>query len=211
MTIKKGDFVEMEFTGKIKSTMQIFDTNNKDVAKTYDVYDEKTDYRPMIIVVGERQIVKGLDDFIEGKDLGAYNVEVSAENAFGKKSAKLIQLYGLAEFHKHEINPFPGLEVDMDGQRGIIRTVNGGRVTVDFNHPLASHDLVYDIRLMRIVTDVKEKVEGVLRTFRVPFKNISLENGTATIHFENKFPEEITSPLAVEIKRLTGIENIEFK
>jgi FKBP-type peptidyl-prolyl cis-trans isomerase 2 len=45
---------------------------------------------------------------------------------------------------------------------GIIRSVNSGRVIIDFNHPYAGKDLLYVIKLNREVTDLKEKILGIL-------------------------------------------------
>ena len=33
MAIKNGDFIKLEFTGKIKETGEVFDTTNEEIAK----------------------------------------------------------------------------------------------------------------------------------------------------------------------------------
>ncbi|EFK97351.1 peptidylprolyl isomerase FKBP-type, partial [sediment metagenome] len=48
---------------------------------------------------------------------------------------------------KDSIRPMPGLPVNIDGMYGIIRTVAGGRVIVDFNHPLSGKEIVYNSKL----------------------------------------------------------------
>ncbi|NLN72371.1 MAG: peptidylprolyl isomerase, partial [Thermoplasmatales archaeon] len=47
----------------------------------------------------------------------------------------------LREFHKQEINPYPGLEVSLGDRRGTVATVGAGRVKVDFNNPRARKNL----------------------------------------------------------------------
>ena len=41
MQTKKGDFVELEFTGKIKETGAVFDTTNPEIAKKNDIFNKK--------------------------------------------------------------------------------------------------------------------------------------------------------------------------
>ena len=42
---------------------------------------------PVVICIGQNHVVKGLDQAIEGKEPGKHTIELSAENAFGKKDA----------------------------------------------------------------------------------------------------------------------------
>ena len=44
MTIKIGDFVEVDFIGRIKGN-GVFDTNIEEEAKKYDLYKENGNYR----------------------------------------------------------------------------------------------------------------------------------------------------------------------
>ena len=45
------------------------------------------------------------------------------------------------------LNPIPSLPVNIDNLNGIIRTVSGGRVIVDFNHPLSGRVLSYNVKV----------------------------------------------------------------
>ena len=64
MTIKKNDFVEIEFTGKITGTDEIFDTNIKADAEKAGL-DIKT-VKPFALSVGNQMLPKGLDEDLEG-------------------------------------------------------------------------------------------------------------------------------------------------
>ena len=48
-----------------------------------------------------------------------------------------------ANFKKQNIIPYLGLQVNIDGILGIIRTVTPGRAIIDFNHPLSGKNLIY--------------------------------------------------------------------
>jgi FKBP-type peptidyl-prolyl cis-trans isomerase SlyD len=209
--INKGDFVQIDYTAKIKDGNIVFDTTLESDAKKHGIHNPKILYKPLIIKAGEGQLVKGLDSYIIDKAPGNYTVELDADNAFGKKNAKLLRLVSVKEFHKNKINPMPGLEVDLDGNRGIVRTVNGGRVIVDFNHPLSSRDITYELSIRGVVEDPKLKVEAALGMFRIPFESVNFDNETATVVFKNKIPEEVAKPISEELKKLTNVKNIEFK
>ncbi|HHE36750.1 MAG TPA: peptidylprolyl isomerase, partial [Candidatus Woesearchaeota archaeon] len=130
--IKKGDFVELDYTGRIKDDKVVFDTTLEQTAKDNNIHNPGFRYKPVIICVGEKHVVKGLDDALIGKKPGKYTIEVKAENAFGRKTAELLKLIPMRLFEKDNIKPFVGLEVNVDGTLGVVRSVSGGRVIVDF-------------------------------------------------------------------------------
>ena len=48
-----------------------------------------------------------------------------------------MQLVPMSEFKKQGIKPQVGMAITSEGNTGIIRSVSGGRVRLDFNHELA--------------------------------------------------------------------------
>jgi peptidylprolyl isomerase len=179
---KKGDFVEIEFTGMVKDGNSIFDTTDAALAKKEGFHDPKQQYGPKIVCLGQGQLIKGLDEFAIEKDIGKdYEVAISPEDGFGKKSAKLLKLVPTNIFTKDNIRPMPGLPVNIDGMYGVIRTVTGGRVIVDFNHPLASKELVYKFKITKVITDDKEKLSSFL-SMEMGIKNedVSFDSQTKT-------------------------------
>ena len=160
--IKKGDFVELDFVGRIKDNNEIFDLTKENVAKENNIYNSKLSYKPMTICVGEGDILKKLEEKLIGKDKGEHKVEIKTEEAFGKKNPTLLKLVPIKIFKKENLRPFPGLNVKIDNLIGTVRSVSGGRVIVDFNHPLAGKDLVFDIEIKRIVKDTEEKIDSIV-------------------------------------------------
>jgi FKBP-type peptidyl-prolyl cis-trans isomerase 2 len=210
--IKKGDFIELDYTGRIKDDKIVFDTTSEQVAKDSQIFNSKYKYGPVIICIGEKQLVAGLDDSLMGKNPGKYTFEVKAEHAFGKKSAKLLKLIPMNLFAKDQVKPFVGLEVNVDGTLGIVRSVSGGRVIVDFNHPLASKDLVYDVDVKRMVIDPLEKAKALLELMGVPFENIDIADDKGVITLKTGLPpKEIIDGLSESIKQLAGLKSAEFK
>src|SRR3989338_2057670 len=131
MIIKKGDFIEIDYVGRIKDSNLIFDLTNKDEAKKNNLLDEKREYSPVIICVGEKNLIRGVDDHLIGKEISKeYDFLIKPENGFGKRDPKLMKLINANIFKKSNIMPMPGLQVNIDGMLGTIRSFSGGRVIV---------------------------------------------------------------------------------
>jgi len=155
--IKIKDFVEVEYTGKLKEDNTIFDTTDETIAKDNNIHNENMNYGPVVVCIGEKQILGGLDKQLEGKETGKeYNIELKPEEAFGKKDAKLLKMIPSGKFKQQGVQPQPGLQINIDGMMGTIRTAAGGRIIVDFNHPLSGKEIIYNIKLNKIITDNKE-------------------------------------------------------
>jgi len=211
MAIKKGDFVEVEFTGMLEDGT-VFDTTDEKVAKESNIYDERSEYGSIIVCIGEGHLLKGVDKNLEGKELGKeYEFKLAPEDGFGKKDTKLLRLIATNKFLKQNIMPQPGLQVSIDGIMGTVKTVTGGRVIVDLNHPLAGRELVYKVKPIRMITDSKEKVTAIIK-LRLGVKDaeISIEDSECKIKLKQKLQKELGDALSEEIKKLTGIKTAAF-
>ncbi|RMF05525.1 peptidylprolyl isomerase [Candidatus Woesearchaeota archaeon] len=175
MMVKQGEFVKIEYTGRVKDSGEVFDTTDESVAKENNVYDPSAQYGARIICVGKGHVLKGLDAAIAEHKVGdSFTVSLKPEDAFGKKSAKLIQLISTGKFKKEGINPVPGMRVNVDNMTGTIKSVSGGRTLVDFNHPLAGKELVYEVRIVEPVSDRREQVAGMVE-FYTGLKPVKVE------------------------------------
>ncbi len=163
MAVDNGDFVRVNFTGKVKDTEEVFDTTYDEVAQEVGLFDENKTYKPIPIVVGGNHVLPAIEEAIEGLEAGdSKTIEIESEKAFGKRNAGLIQLIPMKEFKKQGMTPFPGMKIQSEGNTGKILTVNGGRVKVDFNHELAGKDLVYDVEVTEIIADEEEKIKSMI-------------------------------------------------
>ena len=211
--VKKHDFVEIEYTAKIKEDGTIFDTTEEKVAEENGLHDKHSDYSPVVICVGENNILKGLEDQIIGKETGKeYMFEIESENAFGKRNAKLIQLIPTSKFRQQNIQPIPGLQLNIDGMFGIVKTVSGGRCMVDFNHPLAGKDLVYDVRIKKIVDDNAEKLKSLLKIhLQIKDAEIELQEDSANIKSKQNIPKQAQDEFKKIVEHtIPSIKNVVF-
>ena len=158
MTLQKKDFIEIEFTAKIKDG-DIFDSNIKEDLQGRDL---KTEPKPFVFSLGEGMFLQGIEDFLIGKDIGEYNIELTSDKAFGKRNPSLVQMMPIKVFIEQNVNPVPGIMLDFDGRLGKILTVTGGRVMVDFNNPIAGKDVEYKVRVLKKVEDINEKTKALI-------------------------------------------------
>ncbi len=200
--IKEGDFVELDYTGRIVDDNIVFDTTLEADAKKNGLYDANTKYEPVRICVGKRHVIEGLDRSLVGRETGReYVFNVRPEEAFGQKNPKMIQLIATSKFRGQGITPMPGLQVNMDGVIGTIRAVSGGRTIVDFNHPLSGKALEYRATVKRVITDVSEKVDSALKLLGIKAEK-AISGDTLILKSENDVPKD--SQDGIE-KSITGL------
>ncbi len=211
--IKKHDFVEIEYTGRIKEEGTIFDTTEEKIARENGAYNKNADYSPAVICVGENNILKNLEEQMIGKETGKeYTFEISSDNAFGKKDAKFIQLIPMSKFRQQNIHPVPGLQLNIDGVFGVVKTVSGGRCLVDFNHPLAGKDLIYNIKINKIIDGSKEKIKSLLKMhLHIKDAEIELKEGSADVNLKENMPKQAQEEFKKIVERtIPGIKNVNF-
>ncbi len=216
-TIQEGDFVEIEYTGRVKDTGFIFDTTSETVAKQYRMYNPDVNYGPITLCVGKGLVLSGLDKGLLGKEIGKeVDIEVGPQAAFGKKNPKLLKLVPAMTFKKHNIKPEVGLQVTIDNSIGVIKSISGGRVIVDFNHPLSGKELVYHVSINNKVTDVKEQVSWLL-TLKLNLKkdnfSVVIKDDVAEVELIGlpKIPSELSDMVIAFVTENTSIKNVIFK
>lgn len=160
--VGKGDFIELEFTGRTIDG-NIFDTNVKSDADSVGIEKIQENF---VLCIGKRMVIDGLDSFLEGKEIEKeYSVNLPPENAFGPRKKDLIKLMPAKSFIEKKINPKPGMVLALDNYLVRIVAVSGGRVLVDFNNPLAGKEVSYTIKIKRKVDDINEKVKSIIKFF----------------------------------------------
>jgi FKBP-type peptidyl-prolyl cis-trans isomerase 2 len=215
MSIKNKDFVSLNYVGKLKDGT-IFDTTIETIAKENDLYDPKIKLSPAKICVGENQILPGIDESLIGKKVGEkYTLELSPENAFGKKDIKKIKTVSFNTFDNFEQPPRPGLQIeDGMGRIGTIMRVAGGRVTINYNHPLSGKDVVYEIEILEKIEDDTEKVKIYLNNIMKLAEdkiNVEVNEGNAKIELPFKLPEEFLKELSDRIKDVCQLKEVNLE
>ncbi|MBT4935890.1 peptidylprolyl isomerase [Candidatus Woesearchaeota archaeon] len=212
--IKEHDFIELDYTGRLDDG-SVFDTTMKKIAEENALPTEKVMFKPTIICVGEKQILPGLDKNLIGKEIGKeYTITIPPEDAFGKRDIKKVKIVPLGTFKEHNVQPQPGLQIDVDGETGVVKSISGGRVIVNFNHVLAGRNVTYKINVNRKIIDVAEKVASFLTTMlRLPKDkmDIVITEKKAVVTIPMALPQTFTDALAERLVSVTELDAIEFK
>ncbi len=118
---------------------------------------------PLIYTHGSKEIVPGLEKQLTGLQLGdTKKIEVSPEEGFGTLDPNRVQ-----EVPK-EIIPEEAREVGKtlrgrgpDGQIKFAQVIEikDKTVTVDLNHPLAGQKLFFDVKVLKVETEERHKVQ----------------------------------------------------
>ncbi len=205
MALQKKDFIEMEFTGRIKDTGDIFDSNVKEeLEKTHQGHDHVVEAKPLIYCLGEGMFLGGVDDYLIGKEIGKHIIGLSSEKAFGKRQRELVKMIPIKIFFQHKINPVQGAMLNFDGKMGKVLSVSGGRVLIDFNHPLAGKDIIYEINVKKIIQDIDEKIKSFnIFIFKQELKFSVAQDNKKVIY---EIPESDK-----QLKIFVGIFNEKFK
>jgi len=203
MTLQKKDFIEIEFTGKIMGG-EVFDSNIK---KDLEQLNPQANPSPIIFCLGEGMFLKGIDDFLLGKEIGDYKIELTPDKAFGPRVADFIQKVPAKVFRSQNVNPFPGAVFNFDGRVAKVLAVSGGRVIVDFNNPLAGKDVVYDVHIIRKVDDQNEKIKSLINflfrrdlKFSVKDNKIIIEVEKQMAQFVEMFQEKFKEIIGMELE-----------
>lgn len=183
MPFQKNDFLEVQFTGRIKGG-EVFDSN---IAEELKKLNPNQQVKPFIFPLGQDMFLKGIEDFLIGKEIGSYEIELSPKDAFGFRDPSMVQMIPMKVFIEHKINPIPGTVLNFDNKFGKVLTVSGGRVMVDFNGPLAGKEVVYELKVLRKVDDIDEKVKSLIEfLFRREF-NYKIEDKKLILNVEKGF------------------------
>ncbi|NOQ37729.1 peptidylprolyl isomerase [archaeon] len=213
--MKDGDFVNIDFVGRIKESGEIFDLTDEALAKESRIYNPQTRYGPVTVIIGARQILKGLEDKVKTlKAKETAEVDLAPKDAFGNRDLRLIKLFNVNNFKKQNIVPVPGHFIDFGGTKGKVLSVASGRVKMDFNHPLSGKTLAYKITVNKTVTDKDEQIRSVIIYYTAADgADVSIDGKKVKItlpsgsNVSSDIKEKIS---AMVTKYVTGVESVEF-
>jgi len=204
MAAKKGDFVELEFTGKNLGNNEIFDTNVPEEAKKLN---PKAEPKPLQICIGQGMVVKGFDEALEGKEIGRkHKIQLSPEKAFGKRQSELVRLMPMKIFLAQKIRPEPGMTLALDDNLVRIVSVSGGRVLVDFNNPLAGKDVEYEFTIKKILADIKEKTSALQKFLFGQEFEFEVDEAKKKIIFKDSKLMNVLNVFKDKFKEMLGYE-----
>lgn len=220
--MKKGEFVLVDYTAKVKDSGELIVTTIKEDAKA----SKEGVYEPELIIVGEGWGLPGLDEILEGMEPGdEKEVDIPPEKAFGKKDPAKIRVVSARDLVREGVTPRVGEVVNFRGETGRVIYVGGGRVIIDFNHPLAGKTLIYKVKVHKRIESIKEKAKSLLfrrlrelkgtGEFSEEKVKLLLRKGDLTVEFDSsllntRVPHAIPEYVNDIKKYLPDIENLKI-
>ncbi|MBN2682700.1 MAG: peptidylprolyl isomerase [Bacteroidales bacterium] len=119
------------------------------------IFDSSESREPLTFTVGEGNLIPGFEGAVVGMKVDeSKTVSIPFNQAYGPSSPDLIMSVPRAQLPA-EIMPEVGMELMASGEEGqqqvvVITEVTENEIKVDYNHPLAGRDLVFDIRVVDI-------------------------------------------------------------
>lgn len=126
------------------------------------VLDASKGQEPLSYLHGNANLINGLETALEGKSVGeTFNVSIPPAQAYGEWDREK-----LMEVEKSQFGKMGDLKVGMqfnasDGENDHLVTVTkieGKKVTVDSNHPLAGKTLNFDVIVVKVREATKEEL-----------------------------------------------------
>lgn len=120
-----------------------------------EVIDSNFEREPATFTVGDGNLLQGFERAIFGLREGdRETVLIKPESSFGQRNPNNVQEIPRAQFSS-EIELSEGLMLSFaDAQKtelpGVVRAFDDEVVVVDFNHPLAGRDILFEVAILHI-------------------------------------------------------------
>jgi FKBP-type peptidyl-prolyl cis-trans isomerase SlpA len=110
--------------------------------------------KPATFTVGDGSLLPGFEQALFGLSAGAdEQLRIPAADGFGELREENLRFMPIGQFGP-DVVPEPGLVVSFAGPGGelpgVVRSIEGDLVVVDFNHPLAGKDLIFDVSILKV-------------------------------------------------------------
>ena len=138
---KQGDTVKVHFTGKLEDG-KLFGTT--------------TGQKPLQFTIGKQEVIPGFEKAVLGMhEDESKTAEVKPDDGFGlhdKKRVFDVDKNRLPENMEPEIGQTLKVTMGNSVQTVKITDISESKVTLDANHPLAGKRLLFDIKLVEIIS-----------------------------------------------------------
>ena len=120
-----------------------------------DVIDSNFNGKPATFVVGDGNLLPGFERALAGMVAGEKNTFViKPEDGFGQSNPNNMQVLPRSQFDD-SVELVEGLMLSFaDAQKaelpGIVAAFDDETVTIDFNHPLAGRDILFEVEILGV-------------------------------------------------------------
>lgn len=135
-----GDTVKVHYTGRLVDGTE---------------FDSSRGAEPLELTLGQGQTIPGFEDAIIGMAAGEQkSVTIPCDSAYGARNEEMTQTVPRSVIPE-EIELTQGMVLNARSPEGqtvsfTVAAFDDENVTVDGNHPLAGHDLVFELELVAV-------------------------------------------------------------
>ncbi|WP_410210857.1 FKBP-type peptidyl-prolyl cis-trans isomerase [Aquirhabdus sp.] len=141
--IAQGSQVALHFSVSLENGIEIDNTRS---------YPE-----PVSLVIGDGNLLEGFENALIGLRAGdRRTVHLPPEDAFGPWNPENVQSFDTVQFVKAgDTTPEIGTMMEFQDKgggtlAGVVKAVNDDKVEVDFNHPLAGRNVVFEVEIAKV-------------------------------------------------------------
>lgn len=137
---RNGDTVKVHYIGKLEDGK---------------IFDSSKNRQPLEFTIGSGSVMPSIENGIIGMEIGDTKaIEIPPEEAFGPRNEELVVEIKRGDLPE-DIIPYLGQRLQMRQPNGnfinlIITDMSEDTITLDANHPLAGHTLLFDVELVEI-------------------------------------------------------------
>lgn len=208
--MEKGAIIKIAYVGRLE-TGEIFDVTDEAVARQHHIYNPRARYTPLAVVVGAGFVIPGLDKALQGMNVGEKKVVVvEPAEGFGLRDAAMVKVFPKRYFE----DPQRGKFVEIEGTIGRIQSVAAGRVTIDFNNPLAGKRLLYDLEVIEKIDGPEQQAGALLEFFGADGAAVRFDNDVAVVAAKPLPPqtkERASRAIIEHVKREPAIAKVRFE
>lgn len=141
--IAQGSRVALHFSVALENGIEIDNTRSR--------------AEPVELVIGDGNLLEGFEKALLGLRAGdRRTVHLPPEDAFGQWNPDNVQTFDTTIFYRTDSGiPAVGTMMEFEDKgggtlAGVVRSVNDDKVEVDFNHPLAGRNVVFEVEIARV-------------------------------------------------------------
>ncbi|RLG48181.1 MAG: hypothetical protein DRO06_01715 [Thermoproteota archaeon] len=162
--VEEGSLILLDVSIYDEGTGELVMTTDEEEAERHG--RRLSEKGPLLVQVGSDDIFRPVMEALVGmKEGSSGEIVVKPKDAFGEYDEGKREVFTERRLRREGIDPSKrevGDTVELRGRRGVVRSMTGGRVVIDFNHPLAGKTLRVRFRVVRVLSEDAEVVRAVV-------------------------------------------------
>jgi peptidylprolyl isomerase len=208
-TVENGSFVLVDYVITAKETGELVDTTIEEKAREKGISATGALFEPRLAVIGKGMLLRALEEELVGMKEGDHkSVVIPPERAFGPRDPSKVKVIPIRRLKDVDQPITVGTRLVIDGKEGVVRSIESGRVLVDFNHHLAGKTLECEVWVRKVITDDSEKVLQLLHS-HLPEANssnteVKVEGDVVTV----KLPKEVFNVPGLQVVKRSLVREV---